>query len=374
MASKAERARAAQLRAELAEHNYRYHVLDQPVVPDAVYDQLYRELADLEAEHPELVVPDSPTQRVGAAPVAGFAEVRHGLAMLSLDNAFSAEDIEAFDRRVRERLGIDGEIEYSAEPKMDGAAISLAYDSGELVRAATRGDGTVGEDVTHNVRTIRSVPLRLRGQAVPDRLEVRGEIFMPRKGFQQLNEAARQAGEKVFANPRNAAAGSLRQLDPRLTASRPLALFAYGIGTVEGGRMPGRHSDILARLRDWGLPVAPEAELVIGVAGCLAYYGKMLDKRSGLPYDTDGVVYKVDDLELQARLGTVARAPRWAVAHKFPAEEQLTKVEAVEFQVGRTGVLTPVARLASPTASGGTPAGAVCHARSCPQTPPAVVA
>ena len=360
-APEAARKRAAQLRAELDVHNYRYHVLDAPSVPDAEYDQLYRELAELEARHPDLVVADSPTQRIGAAPAAGFAEVRHGLPMHSLDNAFSTDDIEAFDQRVRDRLKTAGELAYSAEPKMDGAAINLWYESGELVRAATRGDGTVGEDVTHNVRTIRSVPLRLRGETVPESLEVRGEIFMPRAGFARLNEAARIAGDKVFVNPRNAAAGSLRQLDPRLTASRPLAMFAYGIGLVSGGSLPSRHSEILARLRAWGLPVAPEAEVVSGAAGCLAYHQKMLAKRGRLPYDTDGVVYKVDDLELQARLGTVARAPRWAVAHKFPAEEQLTTVEVVEFQVGRTGVLTPVARLVPVFVGGATVSNATLH-------------
>ena len=360
-APKAAQKRAAQLRAELDGHNYRYHVLDAPSVPDAAYDQLYRELLELETRHPDLIVPDSPTQRVGAAPAAGFAAVRHGVPMLSLDNAFSTADVEAFDRRVRDRLKTDGELEYSAEPKLDGAAINLWFERGELVRAATRGDGTVGEDVTHNVRTIRSVPLRLRGEAVPDRLEVRGEVFLPRAGFRQLNEAARIAGDKVFVNPRNAAAGSLRQLDPRLTASRPLAMFAYGIGTISGRSLPARHSETLARLRDWGLPVAPEAEVVTGVDGCLAYHKKMLEKRNGLPYDTDGVVYKVDDLELQVRLGTVARAPRWAVAHKFPAEEQLTIVEAVEFQVGRTGVLTPVARLVPVFVGGATVSNATLH-------------
>ncbi len=354
--------RAAQLREELADHNYRYHVLDAPTVPDSAYDQLYRELVQLESEHPELVLPDSPTQRVGAAPMGGFAELRHGAPMLSLDNAFSTEDIHGFNRRLQERLKSENELQYSAEPKLDGAAINLWYENGELIRAATRGDGTVGEDVTHNVRTIRSVPLRLRGTKVPAHLEVRGEIFMPREGFKQLNETARQSGDKLFANPRNAAAGSLRQLDPRLTASRPLALFAYGVGTVSGGsQLPPRHSEVLALLRDWGLPVAPEAEMVTGVVGCLAYYAKMLEKRAGLPYDTDGVVYKVDDLELQARLGTVARAPRWAVAHKFPAEEQVTTVEAVEFQVGRTGVLTPVARLKPVFVGGATVSNATLH-------------
>ena len=353
--------RAAQLRAELDGHNYRYHVLDAPSVPDAAYDQLYRELLELEARHPDLKVSDSPTQRVGAALAAGFSEVRHGVPMLSLDNAFSTEDVEAFDRRLRDRLKTDGELEYSAEPKLDGVAINLWFESGELVRAATRGDGTVGEDVTINVRTIRSVPLRLRGETLPGSLEVRGEIFMPRAGFRQMNEAARVAGDKVFVNPRNAAAGSLRQLDPRLTASRPLGMFAYGIGTISGGSRPSRHSETMALLRDWGLPVAPEAEVVTGVCGCLAYHKKMLEKRLGLPYDTDGVVYKVNDIELQARLGTVARAPRWAVAHKFPAEEQLTTVEVVEFQVGRTGVLTPVARLVPVFVGGATVSNATLH-------------
>ncbi|MDP2325883.1 MAG: NAD-dependent DNA ligase LigA [Gammaproteobacteria bacterium] len=362
MAAKAERARrVAELRAQLADYNYRYHVLDDPVVPDAVYDQLYRELVELETQNPELIVPDSPTQRVGAAPVAGFAEVRHGVPMLSLDNAFSDEDVADFDRRVRERLGTHDELQYSAEPKLDGAAINLWYEHGELVRAATRGDGIVGEDVTHNVRTIRSLPLRLRGRALPARLEVRGEIFMPRGGFRLLNEAARKAGDKPFANPRNAAAGSLRQLDPRLTASRPLALFAYGIGVVAGINPPKLHSETLDQLRDWGLPVAPQTAVVTGVAGCLAYYQKMLDGRTALPYDTDGVVYKVDDYQLQASLGTVARAPRWAVAHKFPAEEQVTTVEAIEFQVGRTGVLTPVARLHPVFVGGATVSNATLH-------------
>jgi len=353
--------RAAELRAELAEHNYRYHVLDQPVLPDSVYDQLFNELVELEKEHPDLIVADSPTQRVGAAPASGFAEVRHGAPMLSLENAFSVEDVVAFDLRVRERLDTEDEIEYSAEPKLDGAAINLWYDNGEFVRAATRGDGSVGEDVTHNVRTIRSLPLRLRGGIVPGRIEVRGEIFMPRDGFARLNESARKSGEKPFANPRNAAAGSLRQLDPRLTASRPLALFAYGVGNISGVPQLKRHSETLRRLQDWGLPVAQQIEVVTGVDGCLAYYEKMLSKRTALPYDTDGVVYKVDDYSMQATLGTVARAPRWAVAHKFPAEEQLTVVEGIDFQVGRTGVLTPVARLRPVFVGGATVSNATLH-------------
>ena len=353
--------RAEALRAQLAEHNYRYHVLDQPTIPDAVYDRLYRELQDLEARYPKLVVPDSPTQRVGAAPVSGFGEVRHGAPMLSLDNAFSLDDVTDFDRRVRERLGTSDELEYSVEPKLDGAAINLWFENGELVRAATRGDGTVGEDVTHNVRTIRSVPLKLRGKTMPQRLEIRGEIFMPRKGFRALNEAARKANEKLFANPRNAAAGSLRQLDPRITATRPLTLFAYGVGTVSGGSLPGRHSETLLRLREWGLPVAPDVAVAVGAAGCVAYYEKLLSRRDNLPYDIDGVVYKVDDYSLQGRLGTVARAPRWAIAHKFPAEEQLTRVAAIEFQVGRTGALTPVARLEPVFVGGATVSNATLH-------------
>jgi DNA ligase (NAD+) len=361
MASRSEKARAATLRGELAEHNYRYYVLDDPRIPDSVYDQMFRELVELEARHPELIVPDSPTQRVGGAPVAGFAEVRHGTPMLSLDNGFSASDIENFDRRIRERLGLTDPVDYSAEPKLDGAAINIWYEAGELTRAATRGDGTVGEDVTHNVRTIKSVPLRLRGDNLPDRVEVRGEIFMTRAGFRRLNEQAQSAGEKLFANPRNAAAGSLRQLDPRLTASRPLAFFAYGVGSLLGLALPDRHNELLRMLREWGLPVAPQAELVTGVEGCLGYYRKMLAKRPKLAYDTDGVVYKVDAVELQARLGTVARAPRWAIAHKFPAEEQLTRVEAIEFQVGRTGVLTPVARLEPVFVGGATVSNATLH-------------
>ena len=353
--------RAVRLRIELAEHNHRYHVLDKPSVPDSVYDQLYQELVELEGRYPQLVSADSPTQRVGAGPAAGFRELTHGLPMLSLDNAFSKEDVENFNRRAQERLQSTVELQYSAEPKLDGAAINLWFEDGELTRAATRGDGTVGEDVTHNVRTIRSVPLRLRGSGFPRLLEVRGEIFMPRQGFRRLNEAARKTGEKLFVNPRNAAAGSLRQLDPRLTASRPLALFAYGVGTVADGLLPRRHTEVLACLRNWGLPVAPETELVTGVAGCLGYYEKMLEKRPGLPYDTDGVVYKINDVDLQARLGTVARAPRWAVAYKFPAEEQLTTVESVDFQVGRTGVLTPVARLEPVFVGGATVSNATLH-------------
>lgn len=353
--------RAAALRAELAEHNYRYYVLDDPTVPDATYDQLLRELQELEAEDPGLIVPDSPTQRVGAPPAAGFAEVRHGMAMLSLDNAFSEDEFRAFDRRARERLETEDDLSYSAEPKLDGAAISLTYEQGHLVKAATRGDGTVGEDVTHNVRTIRSVPLRLRGKSLPKIVEIRGEIVMPLAGFRKLNELARVAGEKHFVNPRNAAAGSLRQLDPGLTATRPLTLFAYGVGSINGGTLPETHSAMLGRLRQWGVPVPAEVAVVTGVDGCIAYHQRMLERRSSLPYGIDGVVFKVDDLELQLRLGTVARAPRWAIAYKFPAEEQMTRVESIEFQVGRTGVLTPVARLEPVFVGGVTVSNATLH-------------
>lgn len=353
--------RAAALRAELADYSYRYYVLDDPSVPDAVYDQLFRELQGLETEDPGLIVADSPTQRIGALPAPGFAEVRHGMPMLSLDNAFSEDELRAFDRRARERLDVEAELQYSAEPKLDGAAISLLYRKGYLVQAATRGDGAVGEDVTHNIRTIRSVPLRLRGTQLPESVEIRGEIFMPLEGFRRLNEAADHAGEKLFVNPRNAAAGSLRQLDPRLTATRPLALFAYGIGLISSGRLPDTHSAMLGCLRNWGLPVAAEAAVVKGVSGCIAYHHQMLERRSVLRYGVDGVVFKVDDLALQSRLGTVARAPRWAIAYKFPAEEQMTRIEAIEFQVGRTGVLTPVARLEPVFVGGVTVSNATLH-------------
>ena len=337
--------RAEQLREQINYHNYRYYVLDDPEIPDAEYDRLLRELQALEAEHPELVTPDSPTQRVGAEPLKAFGEVRHEIPMLSLANAFSDEELEDFDRRVRERLGRDTAVSYAAEPKLDGLAISLLYENGRLVRAATRGDGTTGEDVTQNVRTIDAIPLRLRGKDYPPLLEVRGEVFMPKAGFAALNEQQRDKGEKAFANPRNAAAGSLRQLDSRITASRPLTFFSYGVGKVAGGSLPEKHSAIMAQLRDWGLPVSPELKLVEGAEGCLGYYQDLGRRRDGLPYEIDGVVYKVDSLALQDELGFVSRAPRWAIAHKFPAQEELTVLHDVEWQVGRTGALTPVARL-----------------------------
>ncbi|HEY2809624.1 MAG TPA: NAD-dependent DNA ligase LigA [Steroidobacteraceae bacterium] len=337
-------ARAATLRAQIAQHDYRYYVLDDPTVPDAEYDRLLQELRALEAADPGLVTADSPTQRVSGTPSAGFGEVSHSLPMLSLDNAFAAEDVHAFDRRIHERLGLQGELAYVAEPKLDGLAVTVIYRDGLLERAATRGDGVTGEDVTANVRTIRAVPQRLRGTA-PVLFEARGEVFMPLAGFARMNEAAQASGEKVFVNPRNAAAGSLRQLDPRITASRPLAAFFYALGAVEGVSLPARQWQLLEMLRGFGLPVSPEVRAVRGVEGCLGYYQDLGSRRNGLPYQIDGVVYKLDSRADQQRVGFVSRAPRWAIAHKFPADEVLTVVRGIEFQVGRTGALTPVARL-----------------------------
>jgi DNA ligase (NAD+) len=337
-------ARARTLREQIDHHNYRYYVLDDPEIPDSEYDRLLRELQDLEAAHPELVTPDSPTQRVGARPLKEFTEVRHKLPMLSLGNAFSDEEMADFDERVRRLLGVE-QVAYSAEPKLDGLAISLRYEDGLLVQGATRGDGHRGEDVTSNVRTIGAIPLHLRGQGWPEVLEVRGEIFMPKKGFEALNERARRKGEKTFANPRNAAAGSLRQLDPRITATRPLSFYAYGWGELSVDSLGGCYSEVMAVIRGYGLPVSPELKVVQGLQGCLEYFAAMSAKRDSLDYEIDGVVFKVDDLGQQEQLGYVSRAPRWAVARKFPAQEALTVVKDVEFQVGRTGAVTPVARL-----------------------------
>lgn len=352
--------RVAQLRSSIEYHNYRYHVLDDPELPDAEFDRLLVELRELEARYPALVTPDSPTQRVGGAPSDEFQEVRHRVPMLSIDNAFSREEVLAFDRRIRERLGGDATLDYSAEPKLDGLAISVTWEHGHLVRAATRGDGMTGEDVTANVRTIRSIPLHLRG-AAPALLEVRGEIFISNAGFQRLNAEAMARGEKVFVNPRNAAAGSLRQLDPTVTATRPLEVFFYALGVLEGAEMPQTHTEVLAMLRNWGLRVSPEVKQVHGADGCLDYFDDMARRRPSLPYQIDGVVYKVDRLALQRELGFVSRAPRWSVAHKFPAEEALTTLRAVEFQVGRTGALTPVARLEPVFVGGVTVSNATLH-------------
>jgi DNA ligase (NAD+) len=363
-ATAAIRKKIESLREEIRYHNYRYHTLDDIEIPDAEYDRLLRELQSLETDHPELISPDSPTQRVGAEPSSALGTVQHRLPMLSLDNAFSEDELRDFHQRVADKLELeDGapELLYSAEPKLDGAAVSLLFEKGVLVRAATRGDGTTGEDITHNVRTIASVPLRLLGDGFPKTLEVRGEVFMPRAGFEAYNEKAREAGEKTFVNPRNAAAGSLRQLDPKLTAERPLDMYVYSVGLVEGGDLPDCHSEIMACLQQWGLKTCPENKVVKGAGGCLSYYKAIGAKRDALAYDIDGVVYKVDSLAMQRELGFVSRAPRWAIAHKFPAQEELTLVEGIEFQVGRTGALTPVARLAPVFVGGVTVSNATLH-------------
>lgn len=355
-------ARAAELRERLERWNYEYHVLDQPSVPDAEYDRALRELQALEAAHPSLARPDSPTRRVGAEPLAAFASVRHEQPMLSLDNAFSDEEFEQFHRRVLDRLGEpDAALEFACEPKLDGVAVSLLYRDGALERAATRGDGTTGEDITDNVATIRSVPLRLRGDGYPAVLEVRGEVYLLHEGFAQLNREAAERGEKGFVNPRNAAAGSLRQLDSRVTARRPLQLCCYGVGLVSGGALPDTHWAIMERLHGWGLRINSESALVSGIAGCFDYYRRLEARRAELPYDIDGIVYKVNELALRERLGFVSRAPRWAIARKFPAQEELTQLQAVEFQVGRTGAITPVARLEPVFVGGVTVSNATLH-------------
>jgi len=353
--------RIAWLRDEIDRHNYQYYVLDAPLIPDSEYDRLLRELQQLEQQYPQLITPESPTQRVGAKPLQGFAEVDHKVPMLSLENAFSEKEMNSFDRRVRDRLKSAGPIRYSAEPKLDGLAISLRYEKGLLVQAATRGDGATGEDVTQNVRTIASVPLRLLGTDWPAVLEVRGEIFMPKAGFEALNERARKAGEKTFANPRNAAAGSLRQLDPKITAKRPLAMFCYGFGEIAGGALAETHSDSIKRLTAWGLRISPELQVIDGVQGCIDYYRTIAQRRDALEYDIDGVVFKVDRLDLQQALGFVSRAPRWAIAQKFPAQEEMTRLLGIDVQVGRTGALTPVARLEPVNVAGVTVTNATLH-------------
>jgi DNA ligase (NAD+) len=357
------------LREQLNRWAYEYYVLDDPTVPDAEYDRTLRELASLEATHPEFITPDSPTQRVGAAPLEAFDEVKHSLPMLSLSNVFSDPEQEQphqelldFDRRVREKLGVET-VEYSAEPKLDGLAISIRYEHGILKKAATRGDGTTGEDVTLNVRTIRNIPLKLHGDDWPDVLEVRGEIIMLKDKFEQLNASKRARGEKTFANPRNAAAGSLRQLDPKITATRPLHFICYGFGEIRSA--PGHQRltqyTLITRFKDWGIPTSDLLQTVQGVNGCIAYYEAILKKRDSLPFDIDGVVYKVNRLDWQEQLGYVSRAPRWAVAHKLPAQEALTVVRAIEVQVGRTGALTPVARLEPVQVGGVTVTNATLH-------------
>ena len=354
------RDRTRDLHKQLHEHNYRYYVQDDPLITDAEYDLLLRELQGLEKQYPDLVTPDSPTQRIGAPPLKAFGEVRHEVRMLSLDNAFTDEELADFDRRAREGLG-EQQISYVAEPKLDGLAISLLYQDGKLVRAATRGDGETGEDVTRNVRTIASVPLVLSGNDIPGVLEVRGEVYLSHKGFEELNRQAEAQGHKAFVNPRNAAAGSLRQLDSGITAKRPLEIFCYGVGKVSGRELPATHSEMLALLREWRLRVYEDTRVVSGVEGCNEYYRRYLELRETLPFEIDGVVFKVNSLDQQDALGTVARAPRWAIARKFPAQERETRVLGIDVQVGRTGALTPVARLEPVFVGGVTVTNATLH-------------
>ncbi len=350
--------RIAQLRAEIAQHNHRYYVQDDPTIPDAEYDKLFRELQSLEVQHPELLTVDSPTQRVGGAPLKAFAEVHHRTAMLSLNNAFSEEEVRAFDTRIREALDVT-EVEYAVEPKFDGLAVTLSYRDGVFVQGATRGDGSVGEEVTENLRTVHSIPLRLT-EAIRE-VEIRGEVLMFKRDFAKLNEAQRAKGEKEFVNPRNAAAGALRQLDARITASRRLSFFAYGVGLCEGVDLPRQHHQQMDQLQQWGVAVAQQRRVVRGVEGLLAYYREIGTQRAALPFDIDGVVYKVNDTLLQLQLGFVSRAPRFAIAHKFPAEEAITTLLDIEVQVGRTGALTPVARLAPVFVGGVTVTNATLH-------------
>ena len=353
-----------QLRQQLEEYSYQYYVLDNPTVPDAEYDRLYRELQRIEQQHPELISADSPTQRVGAAPLSKFGQINHSIPMLSLDNAFDDTEFHAFCKRMADRLDSSTEFSFCCEPKLDGLAVSIRYENGVLVQAATRGDGFTGEDITSNIKTVRAIPLKLKGHRVPPVLEVRGEVFMPLAGFNAMNDKARAAGDKVFANPRNAAAGSLRQLDPRITAQRPLMFYAYAVGLIDdpsGLLDSDSHYQRLMQLKNWGLPVCPEIRLVKGAAAALAYYADILTRRDQLAYEIDGVVIKVADLAQQQTLGFVARAPRWAIAFKFPAQEMLTTLLDVEFQVGRTGAITPVARLEPVQVGGVTVSNATLH-------------
>lgn len=354
--------RVAELRATLDNYNYQYYVLDNPTVPDAEYDRLLRELQQLESEHPELISADSPTQRVGAKPDNGFEEVTHELPMLSLDNAMTDEELVSFDKRIKDRLKSSADIEYVCEPKLDGLAVSLLYENGKLVRGATRGDGTTGENITLNVRTIRAIPLKLRGKKIPERVEIRGEVFMPKAVFESLNEEAREQGGKTFANPRNAAAGSLRQLDPAISAKRQLSFYAYSMGLVSDDfTLADTHYGRLEQIKEFGLPVSAEVKIVTGAEGCQRYHQAILEKRDQLAYEIDGVVNKVNSIALQEELGFVARAPRWAIAHKFPAQEEMTQLLGVDFQVGRTGALTPVARLNPVSVGGVTVSNATLH-------------
>ncbi len=353
--------RAAWLRGEIERHNHAYYVLDAPSIPDAEYDKLFRELKGLEQQYPDLLAADSPTQRVGAAPLKEFPAHAHGVPMLSLNNAFEPEEVEAFDKRVRDGLETIVAIDYAVEPKFDGLAISLTYENGVFTSGATRGDGLVGEEVTPNLRTLRDIPLRLRGEAWPDLIEIRGEVLMFKADFAELNVRQRDRGDKEFANPRNAAAGSLRQLDSRITAGRPLSFFAYGVGLGADNLAVGTHGELMDKLAAWGFPVAAERRVVHGARGLLGYFAEIGEKRPTLPYDIDGVVYKVNRLDWQGRLGFVSRAPRFAIAHKFPAEEALTEVLGIDVQVGRTGAITPVARLKPVFVGGVTVTNATLH-------------
>jgi DNA ligase (NAD+) len=353
--------RAAHLRTELARHNHAYYVLDNPTIPDAEYDRLFRELQELEQAFPDLVTSDSPTQRVGGAPLPQFEQVRHSAPMLSINNGFRDEDVVNFDRRVREGLKTEAQVEYHCELKFDGLAINLRYENGLLVNAATRGDGATGENVTANIRTVRAIPLRLRTDKPPAVIDIRGEVLMFKADFARLNARQRDAGQREFANPRNAAAGSLRQLDPRITARRSLRFFAYGVGVLEGADLPASHSALLEWYLQLGIPVAAERRIVQGAEGLLAFYRDIGLRRAQLPYEIDGVVYKVNAVAQQAQLGFVSRAPRFALAHKFPAEEAMTIVQDIGLQVGRTGAMTPVARLAPVLVGGVTVTNATLH-------------
>lgn len=350
-----------QLRETLHYHGVKYYVEDSPEIPDAEYDRLMRELMELESQHPDLMSLDSPSQRVGGAALDGFGSVNHEIPMLSLDNAFDDAELESFNKRMADRIPSAKFDVFCCEPKLDGLAVSLLYENGVLVQAATRGDGTTGENITENVRTIKAIPLKLQGQGWPERIEVRGEVFMPKAGFDKLNEQALKKGEKVFVNPRNAAAGSLRQLDSRITATRPLSFYAYSVGVVQGATLSSSHYERFLQLKGWGLPMCPETKRVSGLDEVKAYYQDILQRREALPYEIDGVVIKVDDIALQEQLGFVARAPRWAIAYKFPAQEELTTLNDVEFQVGRTGAITPVAKLEPVFVGGVTVSNATLH-------------
>lgn len=353
--------RLQELKEILHDHAIRYYVEDAPTIPDAEYDRLMRELLDIEAEHPDWITPDSPSQRVGGTPLSGFEPVTHDIPMLSLDNAFDDGELDSFYRRMSDRVPAAKSARFCCEPKLDGLAVSLLYVDGVLVRAATRGDGATGENITENVRTIKSIPLRLSGSGWPTRIEVRGEVFMPKAGFDKMNAAALKKGEKVFVNPRNAAAGSLRQLDSRITAKRPLAFYAYSVGVIEGGELVGSHYERFLQLKGWGLPMSPETKRVDSLEEVKAYYQDIMTRRADLAYEIDGVVIKVDAIDLQERLGFVARAPRWAIAYKFPAQEEMTLLNDVEFQVGRTGAITPVAKLEPVFVGGVTVSNATLH-------------